>query len=485
VYGSNSIPAAADPYSVARGAEGNFVVTETPTKGKMNIITTTITVTKTEVCKTSSKASDDKKTVAATEDETASTKTVVVETTPPTLRLSELYPNTGGADTTDEFIELQNFGSETIDLFGLTLQDATENNWSFPDHRELPAGKFLAISRTEYKFALNNSGSETVELYSAGGTLLDQTQYENAPKNFTYARDNELWSWTSIITRDEPNSFPTTVESEDSGLVRPADADLAVEGTDAPEPIVSVTIAEARTLAKDSQATVTGIVSVAPNIFGRQIFYLTDNVAGIQIYKSDGIFPELMIGDAVEISGTTSSNRGEPRIKIGQDDEITVIESEVTLDVADTETISKAEAGQLVRLAGLVTEKSSGQFTIETAGGLSEVRIKENTGIDLSKLEPGGNVTIKGIVGQSEEKYFLLPRSSDDLTVETKEETAAPVVSTEPTGKQVAAKTDQKKAIIIGLAVITGLVIYAIKKRRGLKTKSYEKTSKLSFAGAG
>jgi hypothetical protein len=477
-YGTASIPTTTDPYSVARGADDNFVVTETPTKGKMNIITTTVTITKTTTCEVSVDEEDEV-------DEEVSSTEIIEETALPNIRLSELYPNTDGADATDEFIELENYGSETIDLFGLTLKDAAENDWSFTDHTELAAGKFLVISRTEYQFALNNSGSETVTLYSTGGTLLDQIQYENAPKKSTYARDGNIWRWTSIVTPNEPNRFSETVESEDNGLVRQASTDINNERVDASESTVSVTIAEARGLAKDTKVTVEGIVAVSPGIFGRQIFYLSDNVAGIQIYKSDGNFPELLVGDLVELGGTISSNRGEPRIKLNQTGEILVVAGETVLDITDRKIVTEAEAGQLIRLAGMVTEKSSDRFTMETSGGLSEIRIKENTGISLSELKPGSQITVTGIVGQSEENYFLLPRSVDDLVIAVAVAAVESTVPTEPTGKQTAETANQKNAIYIGSAVIVGLIIYAVSKRRGHKTKSYEKTNKFSFAPTG
>jgi len=484
VYGTTLIPTTNDPYSIAKGADGNFVVTETPTKEKMNIITTTITVTKTEECETSTNSTSSIS-LSDQEEEEEEVTEIITETTLPNIRLSEIYPNTDGTDATDEFIELENYGSETIDLFGLTLKDAAENDWSFPDHQELPTGKFLAVSRTEYQFALNNSGSETVQLYSAGGTLLDQIQYEDALKKSTYARDSDSWRWTSIITPNEPNSFPEIVELQDNEMVRQNDSDLDIKGTNETKLVTSVTIAEARDLPKDTKVQIEGIVTVTPNIFGRQIFYLTDNSAGIQIYKSDGIFPELMSGDLIELNGTISSNRGEPRIKIGQEDKIVVITGEISLDVSDKETITEAEAGQLIRLAGMITEKSSDRFTIETKAGLNEIRIKENTGISLSELKPGDQIKAIGIVGQSEDKYFLLPRSPDDLVLETQETVVAQVVPTEPTGKQINESANQKNAIYIGLAVIIGLIIYYFFQRRSHKTKSYEKKREFSFAPTG
>ncbi|MFH1089522.1 MAG: lamin tail domain-containing protein [Candidatus Uhrbacteria bacterium] len=499
-YGSAEIPAVSDPNSVARDLSGNFVLTETPTRGLGNVITGGVAVeveveASGELPFDSAQGSEEA-TSTSTQDElqqddettTGSTLETVtaLETAsaPPTVRLSELYPNTDGSDATDEFIELENYGSVAVNLSGLSLEDAAGNSWTFPDQTIFEAGKFLAVTRTEYKFALNNSGSETVTLYTADQQLLDQIQYENAPKKFTYSRDGDLWRWTDQLTPNEPNGFPQTVEPEDNGVVRQASTNLDSQRTAATESPVRVSIAEARALAADAKIILTGIVSVAPNIFGKQIFYLTDNQSGIQIYKSDGDFPELTIGDRVELTGTTSLIRGEPRVKIGKDDGITVLENNISLAVIETEVITEKEAGQLIKVAGMITEKSSTEFTIETASGLIQIKIKDGTEIVLTDFKPGTKITAVGIVGQSAEKFYLLPRSQTDLTIEKAEEIIPTVASVEPTGKQSAGQADQKRAIIIGSLVIAGLIAYAVQKRLRLKPKKYDKISKLSLAPA-
>jgi hypothetical protein len=479
-YGTATIPNADDPFSVARGATGNFVVTETPTKGTANIITTTIIKTETTTC-SESKENGEKK-----EEETNQVE--AEKEVLPTIQLSELYPNTNGSDATDEFVEVENYGPETIDLFELILKDAAGNDWAFPDHRNLTAGNYLTVYRSEYKFALNNSGEETVGLYSAKGTLLDQTQYENAPKNSTYARDGSTWRWTLFATPNEPNRFSETLADEDSGLVRQASTNLDDAGITATESIASLNLTEARTATSGTRVRLEGIVTVEPGLLGKQVFYLTDNVVGLQIYKADGEFPELFVGDLIELTGTVSVNRGEPRVKIGSEDEIVVITGQVALEVAEVETLGPTEAGRLVKLTGLVIEKSSDRFTIETNDGLAEVKIKERTGITLAELKPGVEIMATGIVGQAEEKYFLLPRSSDDLTVVMEvnpAQTVASNESSEPTGKQSASKANQRNALLVGGVVLVGLTARTLLKRRGNKIKPYEKADKFSFAAAG
>lgn len=495
IYGSADIPAVKDPNSVARNGEEKFMATETPTKGLMNIITTTIEIM-VEDKKDGAVKNKASSTVNIKEitDENVCEKTKAMPQENPgktettrlsTIRLSELYPNTGGNDAANEFIELENYGSETSDLFGLTLRDAAGHEWSFADHVKLGAGKFLTINQTDYQFALNNSGSETLWLYMTEETLLDQIQYENAPKKYSLARQGDVWHWTPIITPNEPNTLPPTAELESAAMAGQNEVSIDNRGVDETESLARVSIEEARALPKDSQIVVEGIVSVEPGTLGKQIFYLLDNRAGIQIYKSDSDFPDLTIGDYVELSGTSSSSRGEPRVKIGREDEITVLENNLPLTALYIETISEEEAGQLVKTTGVVTEKSAKQMMIETDSGLVEIKIKNGTGIDLSEIRPGDKLTATGLVGQTENNFYLLPRSQDDIAVQKNEEIAPLTTVEQPTGRQIAEQNDQKRAIVIGLAVIGALAVYALRDKLRIRTKIYEKNHKLSPTPAG
>jgi len=493
VYGQGEIPTTSDPKSVARNEAGKFEITETPTKGFANTITVTVaetseieqTETQTTVSDSiTATSTDDSVTEAQTETDSQTAETTVYEQS--TLRLSELYPNTGGADSTDEFIEIENFGETAAELLGIILKDAAGGSWVFDTQRTLTAREFLVVKRTDFQFALNNSGSETVSLFAADNTLLDQIQYENAPKKFAFARDGELWRWTDIPTPNEPNKFPETVGGEDSELVQAKLDPLDSGRADQTEYVARVSIAEARSLEKNSRVIVEGIVSAAPGSLGNQIFYLTSGSAGIQIYKSDGNFPDSEVGDRIELSGTVSSSRGEPRIKITKNDAISVLENSLPLAVLETEAIGVESAGLLVRITGIVTEKSSAHYSIETELGIFDVKIKDVAGIKLTDLKPGDRVATTGIVGQTEDKLYVLPRSQDDIQKEEITETATTINSDSLTitGKAAAEKSKQTKALIIGGLTLLSLTIYAFSNRQRRNRKSYEKISQFSPAAA-
>jgi hypothetical protein len=227
---------------------------------------------------------------------------------------------------------------------------------------------------------------------------------------------------------------------------------------------------------------------VEPGILGRQIFYLTDGEAGIQIFKSDANFSDLTIGDYLKLTGTISSNRGEPRIKIGKNDELEILGGKEIIVPLEIEIIKAADAGQLVQITGIITEKSSQRLTIENQSGQSEIRIKEGTEIKLVDFKPGDKITAVGIIGQSEEKFFLLPRTMDDLAQEKTEiaETAAAIAESPPaTGKQIAEQADENKALWIGLTVIATLIGRTLYERLRRQNKPYDKKREFSFAPAG
>ncbi|MFH1253645.1 MAG: lamin tail domain-containing protein [Candidatus Uhrbacteria bacterium] len=499
-YGNEEIPAASDPNSVARKTDGEFVITTTPTRGLGNVITTVESLEESEEVTEAAEATFE----AAPFDQAApglreATETnemddeseVVIEetgetTTASTIRLSELYPNTDGSDETDEFIELENYGSADIDIFGVKLEDATGNDWTCSDHTILVAQSFLAIGRPTFQFALNNSGSETVRLYAADGNLLDETQYENAPKKFVYARDRDTWRWANEPTPNEPNVFSETLESENSGMAEAERVTVASERTSQTKSPARVSLAEARAAGSDNKVIVEGVVAVKPGVLSSQIFYLLDGTSGMQIYKSDANFPEIEIGDRLEISGTISSNRGEPRIKIGKDDTITVLEQNVPIATIDITVVEEKLAGQLVRTTGTVTEKSSGQLTIENEAGLVDIKVKDGTNIDLSEIKPGDKITVTGLVGQTETAFYLLPRSSEDIEKIPIENSAlVSGISDEPTGKTTAANHNQRNALIIGSGIILGLIVYTLRGQWQKKKKLYEKNRKLSLVPTG
>lgn len=133
--------------------------------------------------------------------------------------INELLPNPSGEESEEEFIELKNISSEDVDLCSWQLKDASGKTYTL-ESSTITAGGFLTIYRTASDIALNNSGTETVELYQPDGNLLYSVSYaETAAEDYSYARqDDDSWAWSSTPTPDAENQSPAPAEIGSSDL---------------------------------------------------------------------------------------------------------------------------------------------------------------------------------------------------------------------------------------------------------------------------
>jgi endonuclease/exonuclease/phosphatase family metal-dependent hydrolase len=106
------------------------------------------------------------------------------------LVLNEILANEPGSSTTGEFIELLNVGSETADLGGFTLSDATAVRHEFAAGDSLAPGASLVVTgggsqpgdsrpASSGSLSLSNSG-DTVTLRDAGGATVQIVSYTSA-----------------------------------------------------------------------------------------------------------------------------------------------------------------------------------------------------------------------------------------------------------------------------------------------------------------
>src|SRR3989338_6292296 len=269
VYGSwddgninNNAPKADDPFAVARVYDGqdtdmdsiDFVITMEITKGIENIIYT------------------------------------------------EILPNPAGSDST-EMIELYNPTNEDFDLTGLRLdnEEGGSRPYKIPDNTFIKAGEYMVFGKWDTKIALNNT-IDSARLLWLDDTVVDEIDYVSVVEGASFSRDeDDEWQWTTQITPGVKNTFSKP-------LVK------IVSNTSGYKLIVNVSLSEIRTLEVGTQIKTKGIVSVMPNIFGTQYFYITDNIAGVQVYMYSKDFPEFEVGDEVEIVGEISMSYLETRV---------------------------------------------------------------------------------------------------------------------------------------------------------------------------
>jgi len=133
---------------------------------------------------------------------TSAATTVSTATASLKVSLSALYPNPNTGE--EEWIEVTNTGSTSVDLSLYTLEDATAKPWTLSG--TLEAGKSTRLSG--FPFQLNNS-NEIVTLKTGTGTQLDTWTYATSTKGLAMTRTSE--STATTATTADPAIVPTPI----------------------------------------------------------------------------------------------------------------------------------------------------------------------------------------------------------------------------------------------------------------------------------
>jgi PKD repeat protein len=136
----------------------------------------------------------------------------------PPILITEILPNPNKDDAIEEeFIELYNPNKEDVNLQSWQLRDASKTGkYIFKKETIIKAGKYLTIYQKDFKFALNNSGGETVKLLDPNdkedkGEYKFKINYTNTlkGKSYNYNQDKKEWFWSQYLTPSEKNKFNT------------------------------------------------------------------------------------------------------------------------------------------------------------------------------------------------------------------------------------------------------------------------------------
>jgi len=129
--------------------------------------------------------------------------------------ISEIYPRAKEDNRSNEWIELTNTGDLDINLGNWQVDDAEGSSkpYTVPDTITIPAQKSFIIKASDSKISLANT-KDMVRLFDPEGTLLQTVEYEEAPKDESYAliiidkedgSTEEQWLWEKAYTPNEPN----------------------------------------------------------------------------------------------------------------------------------------------------------------------------------------------------------------------------------------------------------------------------------------
>lgn len=123
---------------------------------------------------------------------------------PSDVIISEIFPNPPGLDEGQEFVELYNRGKQTINLNGWQIKDNSGGGITLVKEKIKPKSYRIFSGN----FYLNNSSSDSVNLYYPGGRLrADSLNYQTAQSGFSLALLNGKYQWTYQPTPGKKNIF--------------------------------------------------------------------------------------------------------------------------------------------------------------------------------------------------------------------------------------------------------------------------------------
>lgn len=114
--------------------------------------------------------------------------------------LNEIFPNPVGPDSGQEWVEVKNTGSASVTMHGWILDDGEKDSAIGSSaytiqSPTLPPGGVAVIQIPSGKFAMNNSGTETVRLFSPDHLLADSVTYSGAKEGASYSKVGDGWAW--------------------------------------------------------------------------------------------------------------------------------------------------------------------------------------------------------------------------------------------------------------------------------------------------
>ncbi|MCK5416271.1 lamin tail domain-containing protein [Candidatus Parcubacteria bacterium] len=156
--------------------------------------------------------------------------------------ISEIFPNPIGADNNGEFIELQNIGKRSIDLYRWRIGNNCGQDYIFKEKTIIGAGKFFILKRSRINLALNNKG-DSIKLYKPlKEKFYKKIDYKNAEIGASYSFDkiSEEWIWSEIITPGEENEIkiidlPPIVDFEYLEIIKVGEK-VIFDGSDSIDP---------------------------------------------------------------------------------------------------------------------------------------------------------------------------------------------------------------------------------------------------------
>lgn len=356
----------------------------------------------------------------------------------PTIQISEIYPSPDTSKEEGEWIELYNYGNESIILSNWYFKErASSSNSDFSSTKDyifndvqriIGSGEYLVINESELSISLNNSGDK-IGIFDTFGDEIDTLTYNEVNKSNSVIRiedgdalSNEVFVTTSVTQGNTNMRSQQEGEEkvEENSEVEEVVTEEKTENT-VQEEVELITIASAKSLEKNEQVKIRGFVTVDLDTFGSDIFYIQDETSGIKIDLPSNAQLDLDLGIQVEIIGKISESSGEKKINVSEDNFVQTTANKKVQDPLEIELddLLNESLGKLVRIEGNISRNFATSFDIQSNNVEYRISVLKATDIEIPDKSVGDAVQITGILTLDEDKYKILPRYQRDIEIES------------------------------------------------------------------
>ncbi|MDD4412251.1 MAG: lamin tail domain-containing protein [Patescibacteria group bacterium] len=184
-----------------------------------------------------------------------------------------------------------------------------------------------------------------------------------------------------------------------------------------------VTVKKVNTAAKTSAASkvaykkIVGQVVSLPNEFSSQFFYILPTEGqGWQVYSYNKKFPELKLGEIIEVSGEVSEVSGESRLKTKNESQIKILGEEKEIKAEDKKIaeIISDDLDHVIKIKGQVLNKKGNLFYVDDSSG--EMLVSFADGLK-PLVKNGDEIELIGIVRQTRGGIRLGVRDLADMQI--------------------------------------------------------------------
>ncbi len=145
----------------------------------------------------------------------------------PSLVINEMLinPSSPQSDSNDEFIEIYNQNSFSVELSDYQLQTGS----GFKTHFTLPSttlgsGQYAVFYSRDSNISLSNSGGNARLVDGSGNIVSEGQSYDEAEEGDSWAKFEASWQWTSTPTPGSPNTLTESAKSAKKAKVKAASA---------------------------------------------------------------------------------------------------------------------------------------------------------------------------------------------------------------------------------------------------------------------